>query len=970
MSISVGTLHQFYSRTIFIVVSLALLSAFIANNSIAQNINDSAHFPDPNFLAAVESFMGGDFTEAQAAAKTGDFGCSNLSIGDLTGIEYFTGIGGLNCEKNQLTSLDISNNTALNFLRCGENQLTSLDVSLNTALDYLWCNNNQLTSLDVSYNTALTEFRFFGNELTSLDISNNTALTTFSCGDNQLTSLDVSNNTALAILYCYENQLTSLDVSNNTALAILYCYENQLTSLDVSNNTALSVIYCWNNQLTSLDVSHNTALIELVCFANQLTSLDISHNTALTTFSCDNNQLTSLDVSHNTALTIFSCGDNQLTSLDFSNNTALEEFYCNYNQLTSLDFSNNTALYHLQCYGNQLTSLDVSNNTALAILYCYENQLTSLDVSNNTALWHLHCYENQLTSLDVSYNTALEWLRCDNNQLTNISSLVVNTGLVSGDNVNVSYNNLSCDDWADIQTLISRIGAGFVYSPQNGFDPFYCTVNINTSAYFPDANFLDAVRNFMGLSYPEEPFTGIDAEAKTGTFDCSGLSISDMTGIEYFTGIERLDCWNNQLTSLDVSNNTALTELNCGVNQLTSLDVSSNTALVIFWCSNNELTSLDVSNNTALTRLDCGVNKLTSLDVSSNTALTSLLCGVNQLTSLDVSNNSALNLLWCGGNELTSLDVSNSAGLTELRCDDNELTSLDVSNNTALTILYCGANQLTSLDVSNNTALTGLYCGWCQLTDISSLVTNLGFGAGDDVDVRWNNLSCDDWAAILVLQNRGVILDYSPQNGMNPFYCASIDTSYLVNGNGFGGRYWPGRINGSYFDARFIPATALGGEETYPAWCADMLTKIQLGAWYNNVGIYTSETDVCSLVGNPENFKFVNYLLVNYRYGLYVGVDQNVIQAVVWKLLFNGKAPKIGGNGISSGGFISWDDSLATSIYNTVRTTPSSDFPDYENNSFLPIAIIIDTGDQVNLLEIPYWMYLEFMDLGIVGDCS
>ena len=73
------------------------------------------------------------------------------------------------------------------------------------------------------------------NQLTSLDVNNNTALTSLWCYDNQLTSLDVSNNTALTTLRCYSNQLTSLDVSNNTALTDLHCYDNQLTSLDVSN---------------------------------------------------------------------------------------------------------------------------------------------------------------------------------------------------------------------------------------------------------------------------------------------------------------------------------------------------------------------------------------------------------------------------------------------------------------------------------------------------------------------------------------------------------------------------------------------------------------------------------------------------------------------------------------------------------------------------------------------------------------
>ncbi len=160
--------------------------------------------------------------------------------------------------------------------------------------------------------------------------------------------------------------------------------------------------------------------------------------------------------------------------------------------------------------------------------------------------------------------------------------------------------------------------------------------------------------------------------------------------------IKRLDCGGNNLTSLDVSKNTALTELNCSGNNLTSLDVSKNTALTWLDCGGNNLTSLDVSKNTALTELDCYDNNLTSLDVSKNTALTDLFCRENNLTSLNVSGCTALTELDCYDNNLTSLNVSGCTALTDLSCGRNNLTSLNVSGCTALTDLSCGRNNLTS----------------------------------------------------------------------------------------------------------------------------------------------------------------------------------------------------------------------------------------------------------------------------------
>jgi Leucine-rich repeat (LRR) protein len=195
---------------------------------------------------------------------------NSKNISDLTGIGAFTSLEILYCNSNQLTSLDVSNNTALTYLSCTVNQLTSLDVSNNTALTYLSCTVNQLTSLDVGSNTALTYLYCFSNQLTSLDVSNNTALTYLYCNSNQLTSLDVSNNTALTYLYCFSNQLTSLDVGSNTALTYLSCTVNQLTSLDISANTLLEQLFCARNQLTSLNVANgnNTNFIRLYANSN------------------------------------------------------------------------------------------------------------------------------------------------------------------------------------------------------------------------------------------------------------------------------------------------------------------------------------------------------------------------------------------------------------------------------------------------------------------------------------------------------------------------------------------------------------------------------------------------------------------------------------------------------------------------------------------------------------------------------
>ncbi len=132
--------------------------------------------------------------------------------------------------------MNVNGAIALEFLNCQYNQLTSLDVSQNTALTTLYCDHNPLT--------------------TSLTVNGAISLNLIVCDNTQLTSLDVSGATALRSLYCDSNQLESLNVTGASALKWLYCQYNQLTSLDVSQNTILERLYCNSNQLTSLNMKN------------------------------------------------------------------------------------------------------------------------------------------------------------------------------------------------------------------------------------------------------------------------------------------------------------------------------------------------------------------------------------------------------------------------------------------------------------------------------------------------------------------------------------------------------------------------------------------------------------------------------------------------------------------------------------------------------------------------------------------
>ena len=98
------------------------------------------YVPDDNFEAYLEANgMGNGIANDNFVFHHNINTVASLTVSgvaDLTGIADFTYLTSLNCSGNQLTSLNLSNNTALTFLSCGDNQLTSLDVSNNTALTF------------------------------------------------------------------------------------------------------------------------------------------------------------------------------------------------------------------------------------------------------------------------------------------------------------------------------------------------------------------------------------------------------------------------------------------------------------------------------------------------------------------------------------------------------------------------------------------------------------------------------------------------------------------------------------------------------------------------------------------------------------------------------------------------------------------------------------------------------------------
>ncbi|PWK19598.1 T9SS type A sorting domain-containing protein [Xanthomarina spongicola] len=183
--------------------------------------------------------------------------------------------------------------------------------------------------------------------------------------------------------------------------------------------------------------------------------------------------------------------------------------------------------------------------------------------------------------------------------------------------------------------------------------------------------------------------------------DISSSNITDLTGLENFINLTRLEVNLNYLTTFDGTAFTNLEYLNFSNNNLNTVNLTGLSNLQIFWAFGNPFTSIDVSSLSALDLLDISYcDNLTSLDVSNLTNLTDLSCSSNDLmTSLNVSGCIALEDLNCQYSAITSLDLSGLSSLSTMFAEQNNINSIDVTGAVSLGNLNIAFNQITSLTV-------------------------------------------------------------------------------------------------------------------------------------------------------------------------------------------------------------------------------------------------------------------------------
>ena len=591
--------------TLAMVFTFLPFSAFAANTEIDFNSPDfKLNFPDEEFRRFLK----------ECCDKNGDGKLdvdiknmtipTSYAIKSLEGIRFFEDLEKLDCHGIGLTTLNVGKNFKLKELDCSDNQLKESYPILSSGLKKLNCSNNKLTymNLGILYGLNLEEVNCSNNEIRNIVMDSVGELVKFDCSNNDLMALDVSQCFKLKELNCSGNQLMELDVSSQTQLKQLDCSKNKLTELNVKQNGGLTSLICNDNQLTTLDLSRNYSLDNLNCAKNRLACLDVTGISGGTITANGNrrpiavrtdgtfdlNTLPGFDVGKATNWNGGSVSGSILT-VENGKDEVSYQYNCGNGVKPTFIFETSLPIneknfpdanFRKYIKGNIAGGRDVltvEERSKVKIININKKDISDLKgIEAFPNLTELDCGNNSIQKLDLRQNPMLITLKCNKNQLTQLD---------------LSKN--------------------------------------------PDIDYLNCSENQL-----------------------EQLDVSHLK-------LEYLYCSHNDLEQLDVKNSKWLRELDCSKNELTKLDVdvTHKPNLVRVECQNNQLTSLILGENKMLRKLNCANNQLTQLNLNNMISLTELNCANNQLTVLDVSSSPDLTTLWLKNNQLTSLNLDNNPNL-------------------------------------------------------------------------------------------------------------------------------------------------------------------------------------------------------------------------------------------------------------------------------------------------------------------
>ena len=410
--------------------------------------------PDANLRAAIEAALGKDsnapFTEAEMATLD-SLDANDADVSVLTGLEFAVNLTHLSLNDNNITNI-----SALAKL---------------TTLTQLWLSNNSIE--DISALSGLTNLKTLiltGNDISDLaPLAANTGLgagSTVDVTDNPLnpashsTHIPALQARGVSVSFVPSPVVRIPDANLRAAIeaALGKASGAPITQAEMATLTRIDAPNEGIRSLTGLEHAINLTRLELGgawadgewVNSNDISDLaPLSNLTNLTWLFLSNNSISDISALSNlTNMTTMGLDVNSISDISALANLAnLESLSLNNNSNSDISaLSNLTNLESLSLDDNSISDISaLSNLTNLVDLSLWYNSISDISaLANLTNLTWLYLNWNSISDISALTNlTNLQLLGLGDNSISDISPLVSNTGLGSGDTVDLTDNPLS-----------------------------------------------------------------------------------------------------------------------------------------------------------------------------------------------------------------------------------------------------------------------------------------------------------------------------------------------------------------------------------------------------------------------------------------------------------------------------------------------------------------------------------------------
>jgi hypothetical protein len=314
----------------------------------------------------------------------------------------------------EITKINVSKCSGLQFLDLSTNLLTELDISNNKVLSILEVGNNNLTGITLN-TTSLTSLRVSYNDLPYIVTTGNTNLGALFASHNPATFVDIGTNVNLGIgEFIGMTNLTGLTITGQTTMTDFFSYDcPELTYLNLEDSfrdtTFTGTTFFGYNcpKLTNINLKNSTGLREALIGDCNIQTYDFTNCSTLNHLVMSNSvNLKNLNTTPLTSLNILTVENCGLTGLTMSSVVRLE---AKKNNFVTLDLTPYTSLTYIDVTQNNLMrNIDVSGLSNLVTFFPANSAILSgVTLSNNTSLYDFDAESCNITYIDLSYAVSL-----------------------------------------------------------------------------------------------------------------------------------------------------------------------------------------------------------------------------------------------------------------------------------------------------------------------------------------------------------------------------------------------------------------------------------------------------------------------------------------------------------------------------------------------------------------------------------